>query len=164
MITQTGLDPVALDVHLALLKLQRAYQFRDRDRVCCYDVSVTQSHALDRLRRLGPLTLNELAASLFIEKSTASRLVDGLEQKSYVSRRPHPDDGRTVQVWLTRPGERLAERIEADMVGQEEQILRDFTEHERRVIARAISDLAAAASSRISTDGGFCEWTELSSD
>ena len=163
MTTRTSHDPIALELHRALLELQRAYQFRDRDRVCCYDVSVTQSHALDRLRRLGPLTLNELAAALFIEKSTASRLVNGLEEKSYVARRQHPDDGRIVQVWLTRPGERLAERIEADMVGQEEQTLRDFTEDERRVIARAISDLAAAASSRISTEGGFCEWTELSS-
>ena len=29
----------------------------------------------------GPMTLNELAASLYLEKSSASRLVDGLEQK-----------------------------------------------------------------------------------
>ena len=151
---------VAQDVHRAINDLIRVYQFKDRDRVCCYDVSSTQSYALERLRRLGPSTLNELAAAMYIEKSSASRLVDGLVAKSYVTRRKHPEDGRTVLVSLTRSGVRLTERIEQDMIREEEHILVDFSESQRRTIARALRRLADAAASRVDTSGGVCSWTE----
>ena len=153
-----GRDTVAQEVHKAINDLIRVYQFRDRDRICCYDVSVTQSHALDRLRRLGSLTLNELAAAMYIEKSTASRLVDGLIARGYVTRRRHPDDGRTILVSLTRPGERLAVRIEEDMVRMEARILADFSEAERETIARALRALADAAASRVDVENGSCTW------
>ena len=83
--------PVADDAELsrdaarlydALSDLIRVYQFRDRDRICCHDLSVTQCYALEALVRRGPLTMNELAARLFLDKSTASRVVDALERKA----------------------------------------------------------------------------------
>jgi hypothetical protein len=61
-------------VHEALSDLVRVYQFRDRDRICCHDVSVTQCYALEALIRRGPITLGELAAELYLDKSTASRV------------------------------------------------------------------------------------------
>ena len=160
MASATTRKSLAQDVHEAINDLIRVYQFKDRDRVCCYDVSATQSYALDRLRRIGPATLNELAAAMYIEKSSASRLVDGLVAKSYVSRRKHPDDGRTILVSLTRSGERLTERIEQDMIREEDLILADFTVAERQTIARALRALTNAASSRVDTSGGACHWTE----
>ena len=35
------------DLYEALNQLVRVYQFRDRDRICCYDVSVTQCYAIE---------------------------------------------------------------------------------------------------------------------
>ena len=40
--TQTAFDRDALDLHEAVADLVRVYQFRDRDRICCHDVWVTQ--------------------------------------------------------------------------------------------------------------------------
>lgn len=151
-------NELALDVHRALLDLIRVYQFRDRDRVCCYDVSVTQSHALDRLRRLGPLTLNDFAESLYIEKSTASRLIDGLEAKGYVSRERAPEDRRRLEIRITRSGERLAGRIEEDMIRSEAAVLENFTEREQAAIARALSRLGGAAAARVTFEGGVGTW------
>ena len=54
----------ATRLYAALSDLVRVYQFRDRDRICCHDISVTQCYALEALVRLGPRTLNELAAAL----------------------------------------------------------------------------------------------------
>ncbi len=70
----------------ALNQLVRVYQFRDRDRICCYDVSVTQCYAVETLVKQGPLRLQALAEEMFLDKSTASRVVDTLERKGYVSR------------------------------------------------------------------------------
>lgn len=148
----------ALEVHGALLDLIRVYQFRDRDRVCCYDVSVTQSHALERLRSLGALTLNDLAESLYIEKSTASRLIDGLEAKGYLSRERATADRRRLEIRITRSGERLAARIEEDMIRTESSVLECFTPEEQAAIARALARLGEAAAARVTFEGGVGTW------
>ena len=152
----TAMSREAVDLHRALTDLIRVYQFRDRDRVCCFDISVTQSHALDRLRSVGPLTLNELAAALYLEKSTTSRIVDGLERKGYVERQAHPDDGRRILLDLTAPGARLIERVEEDLVREETSLLAHFSPEERRTITRGVQLLAGAAAARVDTAGGSC--------
>ena len=83
---QKGLQRDAVALQRVLTDLIRVYQFRDRDAVCCYDVSIGQCHGLERLAHSGPMTLNEFAASLYLEKSSASRLADGLERKGYINR------------------------------------------------------------------------------
>src|SRR6185295_6119403 len=97
----------AQSVHEALSDLVRVYQFRDRDRICCHNVSVTQCYALEALVRSGPVSLNALAAELFLEKSTASRVVATLERKGYVDRTPDPRDGRALVLTVTAAGRKL---------------------------------------------------------
>src|SRR5437764_14408754 len=94
--TTGALDRDALALQHAVADLVRVYQFRDRDRICCHDVSVTQCYALEALVRQGGMSMNDLAARLYLDKSTASRVVDALERKGYVTRLPHPEDRRAV--------------------------------------------------------------------
>ena len=72
-----NLERDAAALQRVLTDLIRVYQFRDRDAVCCYDVSTGQCHGLERLAKRGPMSLNEFAASLYLEKSSASRLANG---------------------------------------------------------------------------------------
>jgi MarR family transcriptional regulator, 2-MHQ and catechol-resistance regulon repressor len=153
---EAGLEADAVRLHRALSELQRVYQFRDRDRICCYDVSVTQCHALDALARRGALTLNELAAELVLDKSTASRVTDALQRKGLLVRAPHPQDRRALQLELTGAGRALVERIEADILEEEKRLLADFAPDVRRAMADLIGRLARAAGTRIDTRGGTC--------
>jgi DNA-binding MarR family transcriptional regulator len=146
----------ALDLQAALTDLVRAYQFRDRDAICCYDVSLGQSHALDRLALGGPMTLNELAAALYLEKSSASRLADALERKGYITRKPHPDDARYVQIELTKPGRLLADKLQDDMVRERAEMLRELPPLDRKTVVRSIVKLAQAATSGVDTTNGCC--------
>src|SRR5262245_50234727 len=116
----------AVRLYEALSDLVRVYQFRDRDTICCHDISVTQCYALEALARLGPRTLNELAAELFLDKSTASRVVTTLERKEYLTRRAHPADRRAVSIELTAAGRRLLDRIQRDLVEETRQLLSEF--------------------------------------
>lgn len=152
--TDPALRDDALALHHAMTDLVRAYQFCDRDAICCYDVSVVQSQALERLARDGALTVNEFAASLFLEKSSASRLIDGLERKGYVARRPSETDGRVVRLELTSRGRRLAERLEEDLARERGALLEELTIDERATVLRAMRRLADAAAAAIETDGG----------
>src|SRR5687767_1974269 len=120
------LDADAVDLHTALSELVRVYQFRDRDRICCHDISVTQCYALEALLRRGPSTLGDLAGELFLDKSTASRVVAALERKRYVARAAHPQDGRSVVLTVTPAGRRLHDRIRQDLVAEEKRLLEDF--------------------------------------
>lgn len=141
-------------LHRALTDLIRVYQFRDRDRICCYDVSVTQCYALEALVEHESLTLNGLAAHLYLDKSTASRVVDALEKKGYVERGEDVADRRSLKLEPTATGRSLVTRIRADILAQEEQLLANFSSEVRQSMAKLIAQLAAAAAQRVVASGG----------
>ena len=70
--------------------------------------------ALVTLNRDGPMRLGDLAAREGVAPPTLSRMIAGLEDAGYVSRRPDPGDRRAVRVSLTDDGSRVvAEAVEA---------------------------------------------------
>jgi MarR family transcriptional regulator, 2-MHQ and catechol-resistance regulon repressor len=145
----------------ALSDLVRVYQFRDRDTICCHDISVTQCYAMEAVGRLGPRTLNELAAELYLDKSTASRVVTTLERKGYVRRQSHPTDRRAVLIDLTTAGKKLLARIQADLIEETRQLLDDFEPAVIEAAPRLLEKLARAAERRLerrscSTDEETC--------
>lgn len=135
-------------IHQALSDLVRVYQFRDRDRICCHDVSVTQCYALEALVRLGPRTLNQLAGELYLDKSTASRVVTALERKRYVTRSAHPRDRRAVVLAPTAAGRRLHDLIRRELLAESLELLRDFPPGVRQAAARLLARLTRAAERR----------------
>jgi DNA-binding MarR family transcriptional regulator len=142
------LEQDAESLYAALSELVRVYQFRDRDTICCYDVSVTQCYAIEALLRRGPSGLNDLAAELYLDKSTASRVVSALERKGYVARASHPEDGRAVVLTVTGAGRRLHDRIKKDLVEEERKLLADFEPEVRKAAPKLLLRLARAAASR----------------
>jgi DNA-binding MarR family transcriptional regulator len=150
------LEADAVNLHRALTELVRVYQFRDRDRICCYDISVTQCYALEAVVLDGPLTLNELASRLYLDKSTASRVVDALETKGYVQRLESPEDRRALRLVATEEGRELHARIERDILAQERSLLSEFPPEVRQSMSRLILQLARAAGTRIDNSGGSC--------
>jgi MarR family transcriptional regulator, 2-MHQ and catechol-resistance regulon repressor len=146
--TETPLDRDAAALHQAVADLVRVYQFRDRDRICCHDVSVTQCYALETLVEHGPMRLSALAERLFLDKSTTSRVVNTLVRKGYVEQRADPTDGRATVLSATRQGQRLCARINADLVDQQKQLLEDLAPEVRAGVVQVIRRLAHAADAR----------------
>lgn len=142
------LDKDAFELHKALSELVRVYQFRDRNRICYYDISVTQCYAISVLIANGAMTLNELAAKLYLDKSTASRVVDSLEQKGYVTRLVDPQDARARVLEATKKGKALHSRIEFDLVNEVKQLLADFDPDVRQATIRLFSRLVNAVKIR----------------
>jgi DNA-binding MarR family transcriptional regulator len=151
-----ALEPDTAELYDALSELVRVYQFRDRDRICCYDVSVTQCYALETLARRGGMTLNDLAAQLYLDKSTASRVVDALERKGYVTRVTHPQDRRALLLEATAAGRQLEGKIRSDILAEEREMLAGFAPEVRQAMARLLRQLARAAASRGAGETGGC--------
>jgi MarR family transcriptional regulator, 2-MHQ and catechol-resistance regulon repressor len=153
-------DAVALQA--AVSDLVRVYQFRDRDRICCHDVSVTQCHALEAIVEHGPMRLNALAERLFLDKSTTSRVVGTLVKKGYVEQRGDASDRRATALHATANGKRLYKRIIDDLVEQQKALLQDLDPEVREGVVNVIRRLARAADSRfrsgvsVGATGGCC--------
>jgi DNA-binding MarR family transcriptional regulator len=144
----SSLESDALSLHRTLSELVRMFQFRDRDRICCHDISVTQCYALEALATR-ELTLNELAAELYLDKSTASRVVDALVAKGYAERHPHPQDGRALQLSVTRAGRRLYANIDAGLLAEVRELAVGFPPEVRRSMAEMLRGLLRAAAPRL---------------
>jgi DNA-binding MarR family transcriptional regulator len=90
----------------------------DHDRKVAVSEELGLSFARVRaLRRLAdePLTLRALAELLVADPPYVTLIVDDLEQRGLVQRKPHPDDRRAKLVQLTRTGRSAAARAEAIM-------------------------------------------------
>jgi len=76
------------------------------------DITLPQYRALVVLTRPVPVTVGDLATTLDIHRSTATRLCDRLERKGLVRRRPGVSgDRRETPVALTAKGRRLVDRV-----------------------------------------------------
>jgi MarR family transcriptional regulator, 2-MHQ and catechol-resistance regulon repressor len=142
------LERDARDLQAAIADLVRVYQFRDRDRICCHDISVTQCYALETLLAQGPMRLNALARHLFLDKSTTSRVVGALVRKGYVEPREEKDDRRARLLHATPAGKRLCVRIIDDLVAQQRELLQGMSPEVRAGVVQVIRGLARSADER----------------
>jgi MarR family transcriptional regulator, 2-MHQ and catechol-resistance regulon repressor len=154
--TDAALEADAQQLHRVLSELLRMFQFRDRERICCHDISVTQCYALEALVAAGGITLNELAARLYLDKSTSSRVVDSLVAKGYAERAQHPQDGRAVLLTPTAAGRRLYERIDGELLAEVRSVVAGFAPDVRRAMNDLLGRFRGAAAARILSGADCC--------
>jgi DNA-binding MarR family transcriptional regulator len=143
------LDRDSLALYQALTHLVRVYQFRDREQICFRGISVTQCYALTALVWHGPMTLNELAKHLYLDKSTVSRVVDTMELKGIARRRPHRDSRRAIELSPTAKGRQLHSTIQKDMIKRERELITEFDAEIRKAVIDVIRRLAVQAEERM---------------
>ena len=159
-----SLDADARSLRHSLSELIRLVQFRDRDRICCHDVSVSQCYALQAVKHGGPLRLGDLATHLYLDKSTTSRIVDSLERKGYLERRPDPSDRRAVLLEATESGRRLVDRIESELHVESLSVLLGLDADTRRGVVRVLELLVGRQARRVEVEAGCCRWRPASED
>jgi DNA-binding MarR family transcriptional regulator len=95
-----------------LIALIRAFGLHRPDQTPCgKPVAVAESHALMELAQGAPLSQNDLAARLQLEKSTVSRLVGILESRGWIARARNAQDGRARELRLTDTGQQMAAEL-----------------------------------------------------
>jgi len=130
------------------VELIRRYQFRDREEVCCFGVSVSQCYALEALQRRGPMSMGELAEHLCLEISTVTRVVDHLVREGFAERAPCSQDRRVCRVELTRRGRSLVGKIRGELVAEYQEVLRHIPQESREAVISAVSHLLSAFTQR----------------
>lgn len=146
----------AAEFHQALQDLIRVHLSRDRDRVCCYDVTVSGARAVEILTHLGPLSLNGLATELFVDKSTASRIAGCLEERGYLHRAPDPEDRRALRLELTPEGKELATQLHEDSVWEMHALLGGFDPEVRHQMLAFVRQLTRTSATHAGVTGASC--------
>lgn len=97
----------------------------------------------------GWLRQNELNDHVLLSQSSLSRLVERLEKRGLVERRPAPDDGRGVLIRLTDAGRELQKTIGREHVRDIAALVGPaLTAEEQRELLRLTEKLRASVASR----------------
>ena len=124
---------LASRLRLAVVRLNR----RLRAQRTGSSVTLTQFSALTSLKKCGPMTPGELAAKEVVQPPSMTRVIAALEEIGYVSRHPHPTDGRQSIVELTEEG---LTYVLADISAREawlDKRLAGLTDAERHTLTEA---------------------------
>ncbi len=76
------------------------------------------------------LTQKQLIERLNVEQATMANTLRRMERDGLIVRRPHPDDGRAHQAWLTSTAHALREAATAAAQAQNTFALSDLSEEE----------------------------------
>jgi DNA-binding MarR family transcriptional regulator/N-acetylglutamate synthase-like GNAT family acetyltransferase len=107
-----------------LREVVREYVRSQRRIAQCGDTASTvECHILTELLRVEPVTQQELADRLMLDKGWISRGVDRLAADGLVRRAPDPADRRRVQLRLASAGRACAEALDARLDGHARALL-----------------------------------------
>ena len=97
-------------------------------------ISLSQFLVLDALESSGtagePLRMRELAELAGLATTELSRVIAGLEERRWITRRADPDDNRAKLVALTRLGRARIERVHSEATAELRGVWTDFTHDE----------------------------------
>lgn len=106
-----------------------------------WDVTPSQSRALRILMRRGEMRPSELSEFLRIAPRSTTEVIDALEAKNLIERRPDPQDRRATLVTLTAHGTDVSAKIRAARDTESERIFDRLSPADRAHLARILREL-----------------------
>ena len=103
-----------------------------------WDITPAQLRALRVLQRHGVMRLSELSDRLRIAPRSATEVVDALEARGMVQRRPDPGDRRATLVEVTDDGGSVLDAIRGS---EAERVFSRLTPADRSQLARVLRKL-----------------------
>ena len=102
-------SPIIADFRAAMTMLKCA----SSQRALRAGISIAQLHILFTLQRNGDMTMSRLAEDLDVSLSSATGLIDRIEERGFVERTRVPEDRRMVVIRVTPAGHRMLGEVEA---------------------------------------------------
>jgi DNA-binding MarR family transcriptional regulator len=125
----------------AFWAVARTLRHRTRETLSPWDITPSQSRALDVLVRHGESRLSVLAEHLRIAPRSATEVVDDLQERGLVERRPDPDDRRATLVALTDAGAGTTAAIRSARQAEAERFFGALSDTDRADLGRILQSL-----------------------
>ena len=103
-----------------------------------------EGHILSYLRSYAPCPIAEVVTVFGLRGSTATSVLDRLEERGLLARRPNPDDRRSFLLALTPAGRRAAAKVQTYVDALERAIARKVSAKEEegfRAVMAAIHEV-----------------------
>jgi DNA-binding MarR family transcriptional regulator len=112
-----------------------------------YDLSPSGANIMAIIDGAGePLTPGVIAERAIIAAASTTSVLDTLERRGLVERRPHPSDRRKVLVDLTASGRAAIDRILPGIHRLEKEVLHPLTQDEQRDLLSLVAKVQASLS------------------
>ena len=106
-----------------------------------WDITPGQSRALRVLAKHGDMRLNHLSEHLRIAPRSTTEVVDALEERGLVERRPDPTDRRATRVTLTERGSEVADDLRKAAWAEADRSFAALDPDDRKTLARILRAL-----------------------
>jgi DNA-binding MarR family transcriptional regulator len=140
---QTGPDQTGTNETLAdaFRSVSRQLRETSQETLAPWDINPSQFRALRMLNHHGAIRLSDLSGRLHIAPRSATEVVDALESRGLVERRPDPSDRRATLVELTAHGTSVLGAIRAARGTEAERLFDRLTPADRDHLARILRQL-----------------------
>ena len=129
----TGPDTLAIDLRTAVMRTSRRLRIEATGEV----ITPGQYTVLALLNGDGPSTLRELADREHVQAPSMNRIVNALADQGFVTRAPHPDDGRQVRIDITTAGKEVLAEARNQRTAWLAQRVAGLSAEDRRILSRA---------------------------
>lgn len=110
---------------------------RVRAAAASHELSLTESAVMARLDKEGPATIADLARSESVRPQSMGASVTALEERGLVERKPHPTDGRQVNIVLSAKGSAVRKSVGEAKRTWLAAAVAELNEEEQRILFRA---------------------------
>jgi DNA-binding MarR family transcriptional regulator len=107
-------------------------------RMAVYGVKPVEFSVLSLITHNPGITSRQLCSALGLLPPNLVGMINALEKRDLIVRRPHPRDGRAMGLHLTRPGEKLMRDAEVTAAELERDATARLSETERRTLMRLL--------------------------
>src|ERR1700744_4854695 len=126
-------EVAALDfIHAIGLLIRRV-----RAEAASHELSLTEASVMARLDRDGPATTADLARAEGVKPQSMGTTLATLEEMGMVERKPHPTDGRQVNIELTAKGAAVRQSTKDAKRTWLAQAIAQLSEDDREALFRA---------------------------
>src|ERR1700722_19616420 len=123
-------DAAVIDFSHAFGLLMR----RVRAAAASHELSLTEAAVMARLAKDGPATTADLARAESMKPQSMGATIAALEEMGLVERKPHPTDGRQVNIELTAEGAAMRKRAKDAKQTWLRQAIAQLDEEERETL------------------------------
>lgn len=146
-------DSPALKLWVVLARANSAVSVHDRASMAAHGLTPAEFAVLEALLHKGPLLLGDIQKKILVSSGGITYLVDRLEARGLVSRRPCPSDRRATFAELTSAGGALMRRIFPDHAARLERALSGLSDAEKEEAIRLLRKLGHRAA-ELAPDAG----------
>lgn len=109
-----------------------------------YGLTNLQHLVLEALWYRQGMTAAQLSKFLILDKATLSGVLERMVSGGWIRKEPHPEDRRTQSVFTSEKADALKEKLVAERIRANDQMLKRFSLEEKLLFKRLLTDVINA--------------------